>query len=397
MPPKNLVEWFHDAGEEPVAMARVLVIGAGLAGLACALEATTAGHHVVVLERSNRIGGRGTTQNLDGFAVGYGPHLLVEKGPLHTLVRKLSRVRLSVSPIKLHRLEVLGHGIVRPIDDTKSTMLNKQILKQNDPAHPLVNGCNFFSNWGGELNARRSHALAKERLLVSNEGWAGMVGRLAAALDEVGVFVECGPEVVRIERGMAHLRDGRNIETDVIVLACGLNGARKLLSSMDDESAQVLFSGMKRVTASIIEAGLDSKPLAGRHGVVDAPNAFSIIDYHAIHPRLGPEGSHLSAVAVGGLPTDAGDTRYDSAEQRLESLKQFLHRRAGGWEDHLIQYSEQKKITLHEAAGGRIALDAAAPSGVLFAGAWVEGEHILADAAIDAGRRAGRTVSSALR
>ena len=48
-------------------MARVVVVGAGLAGLACALEATTAGHHVVVLERSARIGGRGSTQNFDGF------------------------------------------------------------------------------------------------------------------------------------------------------------------------------------------------------------------------------------------------------------------------------------------------------------------------------------------
>ena len=60
-------------------MARVVVVGAGLAGLACALEATTAGHHVVIMERSERIGGRGTTQNFDGFPFGFGPHLFLKK------------------------------------------------------------------------------------------------------------------------------------------------------------------------------------------------------------------------------------------------------------------------------------------------------------------------------
>ena len=93
-------------------MVRVLVVGAGLAGLSCALEATMAGHHVVVLERSTRIGGRGTTQNLDSFPVGYGPHLFLKKGPFHNLVRKLSRVKLATSPLRLHRTELIGQGIV---------------------------------------------------------------------------------------------------------------------------------------------------------------------------------------------------------------------------------------------------------------------------------------------
>ena len=80
-------------------MARVLVIGAGLAGLACALEATTAGHHVVVLERASRIGGRGTSQNIDGLPVGFGPHLFLKKGPFHNLAQ--IGIKMKVSPIQL--------------------------------------------------------------------------------------------------------------------------------------------------------------------------------------------------------------------------------------------------------------------------------------------------------
>lgn len=37
-------------------MVRALIIGGGLAGLSAALTATSAGHHVVALERARRIG-----------------------------------------------------------------------------------------------------------------------------------------------------------------------------------------------------------------------------------------------------------------------------------------------------------------------------------------------------
>ena len=48
-------------------MARVVVIGAGIAGLVAAIHAVSDGHHVVVLERKSKIGGRGTSQNSEGF------------------------------------------------------------------------------------------------------------------------------------------------------------------------------------------------------------------------------------------------------------------------------------------------------------------------------------------
>ena len=378
-------------------MVRVLVVGAGLAGLACALEATLAGHHVVVLERSSRIGGRSTSQNIDEFPVGFGPHLFVKKGPFHNLVRKLSRVKLATASVRLHRTEVIGQGIIRPIDDAKTSLLNKRILKDSSANHPLVEGCHLLSSWGGQHSELRYTALQKGNLLVSNEGWAGMVGRLAAALDEVGVFIECGPEVSRIEQGKVHLVDGREIETDVIVLACGPSAAKKLVSSLDEQRSEELFSEVQRISASFVELGLDSKPLSGKHAVIDVENKFSILDYRAIQPRLGREGSHLSAVAVGGLASDPDETRFSSPDERLQALLKFLTQRASGWSQHVIHQSQQAKITLHDAFTHRIPQQSMAHKGVLFAGTWVDGEHILADAAVDSGRAAGRNISVANR
>ena len=376
-------------------MARVLVVGAGLAGLACALEATLAGHHVVVLERSARIGGRGTSQNIDEFPVGFGPHLFLKKGPFHNLVRKLSRVKLATAPLRLHRTEIIGHGIIRPLEDAKTSLLNKRILKDPTSLHPLVEGCHFLSSWSSQRNDARYNALKKGNLLVSNEGWAGMVGRLAAALDEVGVFIECGLEVQRIESGKAYLVDGREIETDTIVLACGPSAAKKLVSSIDAQRSEELFSPLKRLSASFVELALDSKPLSGKQAVVDVENQFTILDYRAIQPRLGREGSHISAVAVGGLSSDPGETRFSSPDERLETLLAFISNRASGWTQHVIHQSQQSKITLHDAYQHRIEQHSMVDHGLVFAGTWVQGEHILADAAVHSGRAAGKSISAA--
>ena len=89
-------------------MARVLVVGAGLSGLSVAMEASVRGHHVVVLEKRSTIGGRASSELRDGFPIGYGPHFLLKKGPLHQLVRKVSKVKPSVLPLRPHRLEILG-------------------------------------------------------------------------------------------------------------------------------------------------------------------------------------------------------------------------------------------------------------------------------------------------
>ena len=378
-------------------MARVVVVGAGLAGLACALEATSAGHHVVIMERSSRIGGRGTTQNIGEFPFGFGPHLFLKKGPLHELARKLSRVKLSSSPIQLHRIDILGHGIVMPTDDVRRSMAAKKVLRNAEPGQHLVRGCRLLSAWDASKPSNRYTGLLKNNLLVSNEGWSGMVGRMAAALDEIGVFIECGLEVNRIEHGRVHLKDGREIETDVVVLACGPAASRRLVRDIDEQRTSDLFSQLRRTTASYIEVGIDSKSLGGKHAVVDVEQQCIVLDYRAIQPRLGLEGSHLSAIAIGGLASDPGETRFPSASKRLEVLKRFLDQRAAGWNAHILHHSEQEKITLSGATDYHVPQRGFAEHGILFAGAWVENEHLLADAAVDSGRSAGRSISSALR
>ena len=57
-------------------MSRVIVIGAGVGGLATAARLAVKGHDVTVLERSARVGGKLNTYRRDGFAFDTGPSLL---------------------------------------------------------------------------------------------------------------------------------------------------------------------------------------------------------------------------------------------------------------------------------------------------------------------------------
>src|SRR5262245_58721302 len=63
-------------GREPI-----VVVGAGLAGLAAAALLGRAGRKVVVLERSPEVGGRGVTHTEQGFRWNLGAHALYRGGP----------------------------------------------------------------------------------------------------------------------------------------------------------------------------------------------------------------------------------------------------------------------------------------------------------------------------
>ena len=60
--------------------ADVIVVGAGLAGLATAIHLARAGRSVLVLDARSEIGGRARTSTRDGFLLNEGPHALYRTG-----------------------------------------------------------------------------------------------------------------------------------------------------------------------------------------------------------------------------------------------------------------------------------------------------------------------------
>ncbi|HEX6339177.1 MAG TPA: FAD-dependent oxidoreductase [Jiangellaceae bacterium] len=72
-------------------MARIIVVGAGVSGLATAARLADFGHDVLVFERNATTGGRVGRYRKDGFAFDTGPHLLTLPAVYRDLFRKTGR------------------------------------------------------------------------------------------------------------------------------------------------------------------------------------------------------------------------------------------------------------------------------------------------------------------
>ena len=370
-------------------MARVIIVGTGIAGLSAAIHASSNGHHVVLLEKSTRIGGRGTSQNIDGFSLHYGPHLLDKKGPFYQLCHKLSRTKISLKPLRLDKIEAVGHGLIRPTGNIKQAAENLRALRNQEATNPYFQAISFLTNWGGRDNEKRRKSLRKGKLCISNEGWIGLVGRLGAALDEIGVLIETNCEVANINKNKVCLTDGREVECDAVILACGVNMAKQLLETVDEDLAKQEFAAISKITASFIEAGLTSKPMSGKHTIVDSNKKMAVFDNIAIQPRLGASGSHISAIAVGGL--NGADKVYQSAKQRSAKLADFLDNYISGWQDNIVTDLRQSSIIV--SYQGSVDGSIFAKNNILLAGQWVSSDYVLSDAAADTGKRAAKAVT----
>ena len=361
-------------------MVRVTVVGAGIAGLTTALYAVTAGHHVVVLDRTDRLGGRGTSQTVDGAPFGYGLHLLHRRGPLMKVIKKISRLPLVLASPRLDRLHVANIGPLRPRNNVRLAAQRRRAMRQGDSSSEVAQAAALLAGSGVLRYGDRYAALQKQRLAVVGEGWAGLVGRMAAALDEVGVLIEPNCEVIGVEEGRVTLENGRTFESDVVVLATGASQAARLLKTIDSHA----LNAVTPVRASTLDALLSSRPLSDKHGVIDAKEGAYITDLANIQPKLNLEGALLSAVMV--------ERPNESSEQRNKRFEAFLERTAKGWHHHVVHQRKQTSITV-QTTGTKPSFDRYVEHRIFLAGEWVDCEHELADAAAATGKMCGQNIA----
>lgn len=93
----------------------VVVVGAGLSGLACATRLEEAGARLVVLEASDGVGGRARTDSLDGFLLDRGFQVLLTEYPLARRILDFKALELhSFLPGALVRTQGAFHRIADP-------------------------------------------------------------------------------------------------------------------------------------------------------------------------------------------------------------------------------------------------------------------------------------------
>ena len=290
-------------------MKRVLVVGAGLHGLVTAAREHIAKNQVFIVEKRKRIGGRGTSQESFGHQLEHGPHLLLKGGELHSMVKKVSKVKPSLRPVRPSKIFVVGHGPLYPINDPKE-LLN--VKMGNDKVRE--DALRLISGWGQDIPERRN-ALIKGKLCVVGEGWSGLVGRLASTLEEVGIPIQTGVKITDSYEGGVITAKGVKIEADVVKMCTG-----------------EAFG--EPVKVSTLDVVLDNRPLKGLHGLVK--DDVAILDLAAIHSVKAPGMSHFSCIALNG---------------GVSKIEDLLDERVSGWRSHIITRRENNSITLTDSRG----------------------------------------------
>ncbi len=163
-------------------MVEVVVVGAGLAGLACAVRLDGAGLEVAVLERSPRVGGRVGTDLVDGFSCDRGFQLLNPSYPEARRVLDLAALRLQPLP---GAVVVAHQGSRRVIGDPRRTpaaLFGRMLLGDLaalDPGSGTagLRAATALTRWGLACARRRPADL----LSAPDEPWGEALDRLGVA------------------------------------------------------------------------------------------------------------------------------------------------------------------------------------------------------------------------
>ena len=256
---------------------KVLIVGGGLAGLACALRLQAAGARPLIFERSDGVGGRVRTDQLDGFLLDRGfqvfldaypeagdlldkesldlrafrpgaliyrtsgkvrmmdvfrePRHLIESAlaPIGSFADKLRVARLRWRLMRLTTKEIAGH----------EDITTESYLRRAGFSPPMIDGF-FRSFYGGiflERELQTSSRMFEFTFKMFSQGSAtlpsrgvGEIPRQLASRLPPGT-IRLGAQVTRIQPGSITLESGEQFRGDAVVVATDATTAAGLVSA----------------------------------------------------------------------------------------------------------------------------------------------------------------------
>jgi len=404
----------------------VVVVGAGLAGLAAAAVAARDGASVVVYD-ARAAGGRARSDKREGFVLNQGPHALYRTG---TGADVLSRLGVDFSgspphPVASGYTEATGRLAVLPT--SAGTLVSSRILGVADKVRfarllatlpkrrcasfgalsaaewiaslglssrgaGVISALTRVATYAGDLELISADAavaqlqLALGGVVYLDDGWQSLVDGLVAAAASAGARVLEGERVAALNAradGNFEVRTpARTLLAASVVVAAGSPAAARALLPHPPSwalgtpaMAACLDLGLRRVPDTMVAYGLD-QPL--------------YLSTHSPRAQLAPPGGAVVHVMRYGART--------SAEDRAQLWA--LARRCGIADpDVVVQRFLHEMMVCHalprpgSGLGGRPAIDATGTNGVFLAGDWVGPVGLLADTSLASGEAAGRAAS----
>lgn len=347
--------------------APVVVIGAGLAGLACAVELVHRGIDVTVLEASDGVGGRVRSDIVDGFILDRGFQVLLTAYPelprfvdLEALdlqmfdpgatVMRQGRQHIVADAIRDPRhvlatmRSVMPGGIGTPVDLMRLWHLRRRLtstsattlLRGADVATadalplmgfsdqfiesflaPFVGGIQLDPDMGTSV---RMFDVIMKMLLegatgVPAEGMGALTAAIASRLPD-GV-VRCNERVTAIGGGEVRTDSG-SLRARCAVIATDGPSAMSLLDRPDVRSRP----------AGCLWFEVPHPPLRGRRIILDGAGRGPIRNaavMSEVAPSYAPKGRHLIALAA------PGDTGSDLEERSLAQMQEWFGDEVDAW------------------------------------------------------------------
>jgi phytoene dehydrogenase-like protein len=394
----------------------VIVIGAGLAGLAAGATAARAGSATLVLE-AHVPGGRARVTESDGFVFNRGVHALYKGGAGWEVLRSLG-IEPQGSPPPLGRYQALTGGELHLLPTSPGSLRRTTLLGWKDKAalaallarlpllHPRRHAGASVSQWIADAGFGPAAVAAVEALvrlttyapdmntfaadaavaqlqratsgvLYLDGGWVQLIARLAA-LCQVRPGIKAAGVASAAGRVEVATSTGTLIARSVIIAAGRPAAAIKLLPA--DPGWGDLGP---EVTAACLDAGLRRVPDPGYVLGIDAPVYATVQSPPA---RQAPAGQAV-----------VGAVRYGATEAKADRAVLEAHlARAGVREEDVVTSRFLARMVVAGAAPiatrgglcGRPAVGATGLPGVYLAGDWVGPTGLIADAALASGQAA---------
>lgn len=384
------------------------VIGAGLAGLTAAAFVARAGMPVVVHETRNRLGGRSTTDERDGFRFDQGPHALYRGGAAERVLGELGIRPQGQAPGVSGRW--VRDGRAHPAPSGPTTLLRTsavgwrgklelgRVLATLPRLRPAEHGRRTVADWI-DGTARDDGARQALAMLVRLTTYANRPEELSADVGIGMLQAGLGPGVRYLARGWEVLVDelsavpGVRIEAGepvrelpdaaAVIVAAGGPVNTAVLAGVD--AASLVFGPAAEV--SCLDMGVYGEPPQSIALGMDVPLYASL---HSAPGDRAPDGCSTIALAEYLGPG------VDPSRERLQAFADTV----GITSDRIVtqRYLHRmvacSAIPLASQGGlaGRPGIDALARaadrSGTFVAGDWVGPEGHLADAVLASARAA---------
>ena len=411
---------------------RIVIVGAGLAGLACARVLAAAGRPFTILEASNAVGGRVRTDLVDGFLLDRGFQVFLPAYP--EARRVLDYEALDLRPIyrgadvfvknRFHRMaDPLAHPltaaknfrdeIVTLRDKWTMLLLRKEVFGLRAPPRDVADmetddylrdfGFSesmidrFFRPFFGgvflEKDLRTSARMLLFLFSMFDRGSSALPARgMQSIPDQLAMALPPGSlrlnaPVSSVRAGEVTLDTGEVLHADHVIVAASEEVARRLLPPTD--AAPLLPSRSATCMYFASNEAPSTEPILHLDGDGRGPvNNMTVLSH--ISPYYAPPGQHLISTSIIGAPSSTELEQVVREQMRKwfgeAAVSQWRHLRT-----YQIRHAQPEGRQLRLGSGP---LSAVIEPGLYRGGDWCEDVSI--NGALLSGRRCGEAVMKAL-